>query len=78
MTFERKNIADMQGYQSGEQPNDELTIKLNTNENPYPPSPMVEKTINNLDFQNTFFFSKDDACNLIIIDISIFISQTLK
>ncbi|MBL6708220.1 MAG: histidinol-phosphatase, partial [Pseudomonadales bacterium] len=39
--FERPNIAKMQGYTSGEQPQDGRTIKLNTNENPYPPSPQV-------------------------------------
>lgn len=39
--FERPNIAKMQGYTSGEQPQDGRSIKLNTNENPYPPSPAV-------------------------------------
>ena len=38
---ERPNIAKMQGYSSGEQPQDGRSIKLNTNENPYPPSPHV-------------------------------------
>ena len=31
----------MQGYEYGEQPQDPGVIKLNTNENPYPPSPRV-------------------------------------
>ena len=39
MSFERDNIKRMAGYASGEQPDDTDTIKLNTNENPYPPSP---------------------------------------
>ena len=43
--YERDNIASMAGYSWGEQPDDEHTIKLNTNENPYPPSPNVEKTL---------------------------------
>lgn len=45
MNFERENIGRMQGYLSGEQPQDSDTIKLNTNENPYPPSPRVEAAL---------------------------------
>ncbi|CAN5253351.1 histidinol-phosphate transaminase [soil metagenome] len=35
----REDIAQIEGYAPGEQPSDTNTIKLNTNENPYPPSP---------------------------------------
>jgi histidinol-phosphate aminotransferase len=46
----RPNIAAMAGYLPGEQSQDPGIIKLNTNENPYPPSPRVyaalRKTIN--------------------------------
>ena len=46
MSYLRKNIADMAGYIPGFQPPDETEwIKLNTNENPYPPSPRVIEAI---------------------------------
>ena len=47
--FERRNIAAMHGYTSGEQPQDADTVKLNTNENPYPPSPMVAAAMAEID-----------------------------
>jgi histidinol-phosphate aminotransferase len=41
MGFERRRIAEMHGYVPGKQPASADTIKLNTNENPYPPAPQV-------------------------------------
>lgn len=41
----RPNILSMAGYTPGEQLNDPDIIKLNTNENPYPPSPRVFEAI---------------------------------
>ena len=37
----------MEGYVPGEQPQDRRYIKLNTNENPYPPSPRVLEALRN-------------------------------
>jgi histidinol-phosphate aminotransferase len=43
--FLRPNIRAMAGYTPGEQPRDGAFLKLNTNENPYPPSPRVLEAI---------------------------------
>src|SRR5437870_3486674 len=43
--FLRANIRGMAGYTPGEQPRDTAYLKLNTNENPYPPSPRVLEAI---------------------------------
>ena len=40
-TFLNPNIERMTAYVPGEQPRDKAYIKLNTNENPYPPAPSV-------------------------------------
>ena len=49
MSYERQNIRSMDGYSSGEQPLDDKVIKLNTNENPYPPAPGVQEVISGFD-----------------------------
>jgi len=43
--FLRPNVRRMAGYTPGEQHNAPDIIKLNTNENPYPPSPLVFEAI---------------------------------
>ena len=49
MTYERASIARMRGYAYGEQPDDADAVKLNTNENPYPPSPAVARALADFD-----------------------------
>lgn len=61
MTFERDNIAAMNGYVSGEQPNDPNTTKLNTNENPYPPTPEIGKVIAGFDVDRLRRYPPPDA-----------------
>lgn len=45
MGYFRKNIEQAQGYTPGFQPGRTDVVKLNTNENPYPPSPAVLKVL---------------------------------
>jgi len=45
-----KNIQDLEAYTPGEQPGDAGIVKLNTNENPYPPSPRVAEALGAFDF----------------------------
>ena len=42
------NIRKVVPYTPGEQPNQPDMIKLNTNENPYPPAPGVEKALHGI------------------------------
>jgi histidinol-phosphate aminotransferase len=48
MSYERDNIKAMRGYVSGEQLDGDV-VKLNTNENPYPPAPEVAEALRRFD-----------------------------
>ena len=48
MGYFRVNIDKAEGYQPGFQPKQTDAVKLNTNENPYPPSPAVLDAVKNI------------------------------
>ncbi len=47
-----RHIARLEGYIPGEQPKSHKVVKLNTNENPYPPSPKCAKILGGFDLDN--------------------------
>jgi histidinol-phosphate aminotransferase len=52
MSFERDNIRRLTPYQWGEQPESGAILKLNTNENPFPPSPAVKRALAAFDVED--------------------------
>ncbi|HSI34451.1 MAG TPA: aminotransferase class I/II-fold pyridoxal phosphate-dependent enzyme, partial [Tepidisphaeraceae bacterium] len=50
LSFVRSTVREMHGYTPGEQPGvGERVVKLNTNENPFPPSPAVLRAIQEIE-----------------------------
>ena len=45
MSLFRSQVQQMSGYTPGEQPQESGWVKLNTNENAYPPSPRVKDAV---------------------------------
>ena len=62
--YQRPNIERMEGYTWGEQPNDQETIKLNTNENPYPASPKVDEALKSVTAANLRRYPQPTADDL--------------
>ncbi|MBP3569535.1 MAG: histidinol-phosphate transaminase [Lachnospiraceae bacterium] len=61
----RKNVRVVEPYVPGEQPKQEDMIKLNTNENPYPPAPGVEKVLKSMETGDFRLYPKPDARELV-------------
>ena len=57
-----KHVDALTGYTPGEQPRFEGMVKLNTNENPYPPSPDVSAALASFDWQKLRLYP-DPVCN---------------
>ena len=62
--FISKRFDRLEEYVPGEQPQDKKYIKLNTNESPYPPSPMVTKAINEDEVNDLRLYSDPKAKEL--------------
>ena len=59
-----KNIRKVEPYVPGEQPQRKV-IKLNTNENPYPPAPGVSKALQGMDVDRLRLYPDPTAGNLV-------------
>lgn len=59
------NVRQVVPYTPGEQPDEPEMIKLNTNENPYPPSPRVEAAWSKMDLSQMRLYP-DPAANVLV------------
>lgn len=57
-------MSKLTPYVPGEQPRDRVYLKLNTNENPYPPSPRIEAFLKNFEAENLRLYSDPLASDL--------------
>lgn len=62
-----ENVRKVVPYTPGEQPKSKNIIKLNTNENPYPPAPGVEKALSEIDVNE--FRKYPDAETKPLVDV---------
>ena len=58
------NIRRVTPYTPGEQPKDKDVIKLNTNESPYPPSPMVQEVVRSVENNRNRLYPDPEAAVL--------------
>ncbi len=62
--FWSKALVGLTPYTSGEQPKDQRYVKLNTNENPYPPSPKVAEAINAFQIDSLRLYPDPDTTDV--------------
>ena len=62
--FWSRRIRDIEPYVPGEQPKDRRYVKLNTNENPFPPSPRVQAAIAAVDTAALRLYPDPDCLEL--------------
>lgn len=60
----KKNLRDIEPYVPGEQSKDRDIVKINANENPYPPSPKAVEALNNFDTGKLRFYPQANATAL--------------
>ena len=59
-----KHVRRLAGYTPGEQPKSKNVVKLNTNENAYPPSPTITKTLATFDLDRLRRYCDPDCTEL--------------
>lgn len=60
----KKNLRDIEPYVPGEQSKDRDIVKINANENPYPPSPKAVEALNNFNTDKLRFYPQANATAL--------------
>lgn len=60
----KKNLRDIEPYVPGEQSKEKDIVKLNANENPYPPSPAVVKAIKNFNTNSLRLYPEASSMKL--------------
>ena len=59
-------VRKVEPYVPGEQPKEDGVIKLNTNENPYPPSPKVSEILRTVDTDKLRLYPDPEATELVL------------
>lgn len=65
MSSWENNVRKVVPYIPGEQPKERNIIKLNTNENPYPPSPLAKEALEKFDYSDMRLYPAPDAAELV-------------